>query len=201
MIALVAVLALSANDPELEASVRVSLKNPASGTVINFINGDAYVLTIGHINNRQDVSVEFLFMDGDRLAKPMQRQGRIIFLVENSQKGLDCAVIKVPLPNRCRPTYIPLAAKAVRCREGQEYRTIACQADKPPCEFNVTFRKEKDGSLVTSQDVRWSSGGGLFRGGKMLGVHWGVVNQEGMFTPHFRIIDMLEAANLEFLLE
>jgi hypothetical protein len=45
------------------------------------------------------------------------------------------------------------------------------------------------------------SGGGMFRGGKLLGVCWGVQDGEAFFTPHYRVIEILRAAHLEFVFE
>lgn len=206
LIVLVLLFAGDSQDPELQASVRVTLirstaKSVVSGTVIKVIDRDAYVLTTAQINRWQSAKIEFFYMDGDGLPKPSMKDGRIILLVENRQKGIDFAVIKVDLANRERPTYIPLADKKVRCREGQDYRAIGCSNGKEPTEHDVAYLKERDGSLVT-KSVFGCFGGGMFRGGKLLGVCWGSSkDKEDLFTPHYRIINALEGSNLEFLLE
>lgn len=202
MIAIFFLFLLQNDDLELQSSVRVG---NASGTVIKVSDGFAYILTTGHLEKRQDVKVEFFYMDGDKLEKPMVLSGRIILLLENNEKGVDFSIVKIELPKRSRPSCIPLASKEVRCRKNQNYRVIGfC---KEPCEFELTYLGERDGSLITTKDkpTPGCSGGGLFRGGKLLGVCWGTNHKEseieGLFTPHYSIIDILEKANMRFLFE
>jgi hypothetical protein len=203
MFALLLSMVLGSSDVELQASVRIACpKSPTSGTVVKVIDGEAYILASGQLDKRDSLDVEFFYMDGSKLDKSLILPGRSVLMVENNKKGVDFAVIKVKLPTRSRCYYIPLAAEKVRCREGQEYRAVGCKNGKEPTFMDVLFTSEKNGSLQTKTQMDFGcSGGGMFRGGKLLGVCWGVQDGEAFFTPHYRVIEILRAAHLEFVFE
>lgn len=194
-------------DAEMEASVRVNPKAPSSGTVVKVVDENAYVISTGHMSIREDVKVEFFYMNGKKLATPTVLQGKVLLLVENNERGVDFSLIVVKLPDRTAPTAVQLADNRGNLKPGLTYRAVGCKMGKEPSEYNVVYEKEVNGSIITSKDEvqAGASGGGMFRSGKLYGVAWGSSTDKngtkGMFVSHHTIIKCLEAAGFKHLLE
>jgi hypothetical protein len=194
--------------PDFQASVRVNYPFASSGTVFKVIPNDkgytSYILSTGHMKKREEPEIEFFFMDGEKLEKSLKVKGNILFLVENSEKGVDFSLIEVT--TKGKPSFVPIAKKDAK--KGDKCLSVGCDnASKPKC-YSCTILSlgKRDYILENDSPRAGRSGGGLFLNHEIVGVCWGAQiwgNKEvnGLFTRASVIRNLLINADYENLLE
>ena len=190
---------------EFQASVRVNYPYASSGTVFKVTKNDSgytsYILSTGHMKKREDPEIEFFFIDGTE--KHVKAKGNILFLVENSDKGIDFCLIEVI--TKQKPAFVPIAKKDAK--EKDKCVSIGCDlATKPKVYSASILNLEKTQYMLENAPLNAGrSGGGLFLNNEIVGVCWGCQTYgdqtQGLFTRISIIRNVLTASGYEHLLE
>lgn len=190
---------VATNDP-MAASVRLRVKdltgmNFGSGTILFVRNGEAVILTCGHIfrNIHQNGVVEVDVFDSSRQSETYV--GKVIKFDMTADVGLVSIKTDTPLST------VPLASIDRALTTGEKVLSIGCGGGKLPSkeELAVTAINRYDGPdniECTGSPVQGRSGGGLFRGAEIVGVCIAadLEHQRGVYAALKPVYALLEAA-------
>lgn len=198
----------AADQQLLAASVRVNLKESSSGTVVKVQKRDnqykVWILSTGHFRNEvgDKADVEFFYMDGKRLDKPLVQTGVVVYRIEeNFMKGVDFSVITLKMDKA--PAFIQIAKKGPK--KGASCVSTGCDLGSDPklyrlkiAGYNTTDYKTKRNGPKPGR-----SGGGLFYNNRLVGVCWGHTGEGGygLFVSHKQLVKHLMRAGLQHLTE
>ncbi len=199
-----------ANDVErlaLQATVRLKVDDPqgssyATGTVIHYRDGEALVLTCGHVfrdsQGRGTISAEYGFADGQI------RRTRGELLDYNAEER-DIGLVVITTDQEIRP--VPVAMESYPLHHGDQIFSIGCDHGQAPTIRRSRLKNQAryDGIFkyeIFGRPVDGRSGGGLFTaGGQLVGVcNAAVVDaDEGVYVALDTIHWQFQKQNLSHL--
>jgi thiol-disulfide isomerase/thioredoxin len=192
--------------PLVLASVRVRIQEPkgqstGSGTIIDARDGEALVLTCGHVfrdfkSDAQQIYVD-LFGDG----APQSVTGKLLSYDLNSDVGL----VRMALSHRVVAAKV--APPGLKCRVGEKVISVGCDGGAEASEratevVSVDRYTHAPNLQVAFTPVQGRSGGGLFNSqGFVIGVCNAADREEnqGLFASAAAIHAELNRANLQFV--
>jgi len=188
----------------VEVAVRVNPKSPSCGTIIKVVREDkvskVYILSSGHISERNEPEVEIFYSAGKRLKTPIKAKGHVLMLVENNEKsGVDFSLIVIEVGERKIPC-LPIAPDDYDMKWAKPYHSVGCDKGVEPKLFSVKPKEpaKKHTRLDFTAEGESSggrSGGGLFTPDHryLVGGHWGGMEGDCLITSHKAIRKLLSA--------
>jgi len=200
---------LTVRQQAMAASVRIKIKDGrghsyGSGTIVDTQDGEALVLTCGHIfrdsQGRGDITVDLFDKDGNPT-------GSVAGQVIRYDLERDVGLIAIRPNREIEPMQV--AGNGKRMQRGERVFSIGCDRGDPPTvrESRVTHINKYLGPAnieVAGAPVDGRSGGGLFSSdGQLIGVCNAAdpEDDEGLYAALETVHKELIAANLEFIFE
>jgi len=196
---------MASNDRLLASSVRIRIQDnegqsSGSGTIIDARDGEALVLTCGHVFRDFKESGQIL-VDAFGPNAPKQIPGRLVCYDLNSDVGLIRIQTDHPL------VAAKVAPPSYKCRPGETVVSAGCDhgADVTPRVTNIVSvdrYKHAPNLQVAFEPVQGRSGGGLFnRDGYVIGVcnAADAQDKQGLFAAPAAIYAELDRARLTFV--
>lgn len=193
----------------LQATVKLKIDDPlgssyATGTVIHSVNGEALVLTCGHVFRDSDgkgtISAEYGFTrQATKIAK-----GELLFYDADAR---DIGLVAISTDHNIEP--VPLANIDFPVQKSASIFTIGCdQGDRPSIRRSKVLNQAKYDGVnkyeIHGRPVNGRSGGGMFTAdGKLVGVcNAAVVDvDEGVYVALDTIHWQLAKVNLNHLFD
>ncbi len=192
----------------IESSVRLNIADPAgssygSGTIIDARNGEALVLTCGHIfrdSKGQGTITVDLFGPG----APQKLPGRVV-AYDFDENDIGLVAIRPGVPVRVAP----VAPKGCRVVQGDRVTTVGCNNGGPATAVtsSITAINKYLGApnvQVAGMPVQGRSGGGLFNAeGQVIGVCNAAdpADHEGLYAALATIHAQLDKSHLAMVYE
>ncbi len=193
----------------LQATVRLKVEDPkgssyATGTVIHYHNGNALVLTCGHVfrdsNGTGTISAEYSFLSGS----PQRAAGELLSF---DAKARDIGLVAIAVAQPIQP--VPIATTTYPVQKGDQIFSIGCDhGDLPTIRRSRVKNQAKYDGIgkydIYGRPVDGRSGGGMFTaGGQLIGVcNAAVVDaDEGVYVALDTIHWQIAAANLTHLFD
>ena len=191
----------------LQATVKLKIDDPqgssfATGTVIHSVNGEALVLTCGHVfrdsEGTGEISAEYGFTDTETKIAT----GELLFYDAGAR---DIGLVAISTKHTIQP--VPLAMANFPVNRSAEIFTIGCdQGERPSIRRSKVKNQAKYDGIkkyeIFGRPVNGRSGGGMFTAdGKLVGVcNAAVVDvDEGVYVALDTIHWQLEKVNLAHL--